>query len=342
MPRAPEYDKIGAETVVERRSEMGLFLLKRSAEAGIVLLLGSLLCFAFIRILPGDPAAAMYGEQLQKLSDAERERIAVNLGLDEQLPVQYFKWAGQALQGNWGASYLSGEPADAVVMRTFYPTAVLLIASQLLLIGLALLFGITSAIRRNTFYDRTVLLFSVILMAVPSFWLALMMMLLFTIQMGVLPSSGMGDGTFSLKHLIMPALVLALSHAGFYIRLFRNHLTLSAEQDHIFALRARGISKHRIWVSHIFPNAAVPLITYTGTSLAISLAGSIVVETIFSWPGMGRLALKSALAHDYPVLLAIILLSMGFVIIVNLLSDLATAWIDPRLRQKVAGKEERL
>lgn len=318
---------------MERRSEMALFLVKRAAESAFVLILGSLLVFTFIRLIPGDPAAAMYGDQLQKLTEADRLRISENLGLDEPLPVQYVHWASQVLQGNWGASYLTGEPADEVIVRTLLPTAVLLIVSQVLMIGLALLFGLTSALRRDSLYDRTVLAVSVLLMAIPPFWLALMMMLFFSIRLGVLPSSGMGAGPFSIRHLILPALVIALSHAGYYIRLFRNHFAASSSGGHLLALRARGVPYPRIVLSHILPNAAAPLIVYTGASLAVSLAGSVVVETIFSWPGLGRLALKSALAHDYPVLLAIVLLSMAFVILVNLLAGLLAAWIDPRLRE---------
>lgn len=315
---------------------MALFLLKRVAESAFVLVLGSMLIFAFIRLIPGDPATAMYGDQLQKLTEAERLRISENLGLDEPLPVQYIHWASQVLQGNWGASYLTGEPADEVIVRTLLPTAVLLMASQFLMIGLALFFGLTSALRRDGLYDRIVLAASVMLMAIPPFWLGLMMMLFFSIRLGVLPSSGMGTGPFSIRHLILPAIVIALSHAGYYIRLFRNHFAASSG-GHLLALRARGVPHRRIVLAHILPNAAAPLIVYTGASLAVSLAGSVVVETIFSWPGLGRLALKSALAHDYPVLLAIILLSMAFVILINLLASLLAAWVDPRLRE--AGTE---
>ncbi|KZE38607.1 ABC transporter permease [Bhargavaea cecembensis] len=311
---------------------MALFLLKRVAESVLMLVLGSLLCFAFIRLIPGDPAAAMYGDQLQKLTEADRLRISENLGLDEQLPVQYIHWASQVLQGNWGASYLTGEPADEIIVRTLIPTAVLLMASQVIMIGLALFFGLTSALRRNGLYDRIVLAASVMLMAIPPFWLGLMMMLFFSIRLGVLPSSGMGEGPFSIPHLILPALVIALSHAGYYIRLFRNHFAASSSGGHLLALRARGVPHRRIILAHILPNAAAPLIVYTGASLAVSLAGSVVVESIFSWPGLGRLALKSALAHDYPVLLGVILLSMAFVILINLLASLLAAWTDPRLR----------
>lgn len=306
------------------------FILKRIIDSFFVLVIGSMLCFAFIRILPGDPAAALYGDQLQKMSEADRFRMMDNLGLSEALPVQYVKWIGQVLQGEWGHSTISGMDAAAVVAGSLQPTFLLMLSSQAIILLLALIFGVTSGLQHRSMYDHAVTATSFILLSIPPFWFALMLMIFFSVHLGLLPTSGMGNG--QLRYILLPSLVLALSHAGYYIRLLRNHIIITKDSGFVFALKARGFSDWAILKNHLLPNASIPLLSFAGMSLAVSLASSVVVETIFSWPGIGRLALKSALAHDYPVLLAIVMLSMVFVILINLLVDLLCAWIDPRLR----------
>lgn len=312
---------------------MGRFIVKRIVQSLFVLIIGSMLCFAFVRILPGDPAAAMYGDQLQKLSDTDRFRITENLGLNEALPIQYTRWLGQVFQGEWGYSTISGMDAAAVVIQSLQPTFLLLLSSQFLILLLAVFFGVSTGLRYRSFYDHVVTVISFIFLSIPPFWFALMLMIFFSVYLGILPTSGMGNG--QLRYILLPALILALSHAGYFLRLLRNHIIITKDSGFIFALKARGFSEWAILKNHLLPNAAIPILSYTGISLAVSLASSVVVETIFSWPGLGRLALKSALAHDYPVLLAIIMISMVFVILINLIVDLLCAWIDPRLRNQV-------
>ncbi|WP_066290915.1 ABC transporter permease [Bacillus sp. FJAT-29937] len=316
---------------------MGLFILKRFAESIVVLLIGSMLCFIFIRMLPGDPAAALYGEQLQKMSEADRFRITENLGLHDPLPVQYGKWLSQILHGEWGQSFISGEDVTLFVIKALQPTFILMMSSHLIIFLLAGVFGVVSGLFRRSFFDQVITWVSLLFMSIPPFWFALMLMLFFSVYLGVLPTSGMGEGGWGeqLRYLLMPSLVLALSHAGYYIRLLRNHINITKDNGFIFALKARGIEDRRILLNHLLPNASIPFLSYTGMSLAVALAGSVVIETIFSWPGLGRLSLKAALAHDYPVLLAVILLSMVFVIAINLLVDLLCAWMDPRLRSQL-------
>ncbi|WP_059172284.1 ABC transporter permease [Bacillus sp. FJAT-27445] len=319
------------------------FILKRLVESIFVLLIGSMICFVFIRLLPGDPAAAMYGEQVQKLSDADRARIAENLGLEESLPIQYGKWLSQILHGEWGQSFISGEAVTTIVARAIEPTFTLMLTSHLITVILAVFFGIASGLLRHSYFDQTVTAVSILLMSIPSFWFALMLMLIFSVYLGVLPTSGMGEGGWveHLRYLLMPAFVLALSHAGYYIQLLRNHIAFTKDSGFVFALKARGIPDRHILWNHLLPNALSPFLSYMGMSLAVALAGSVVVETIFSWPGLGRLALKSALAHDYPVFLAIISLSMILVIITNLLVDIVCAVIDPRLQANMLGEGEK-
>ncbi|KGR79693.1 ABC transporter permease [Ureibacillus manganicus] len=313
---------------------MSQFILKRIVESLIVLFIGSMLCFIFIRMLPGDPAAALYGDQLQKMSEADRVRINENLGLNEPIFNQYGKWLSQVFHGEWGQSLSSGENVTTIVVQALQPTFMLMLSSHLIIFVLAIVFGIISGYFRKSFIDQAITVVSFLFMSIPSFWLAIILMLFFSVYLRVLPTSGIGNSNWGefLRYIIMPSLVIALSHVGYYIRLLRNHIATSKESGFVFALKARGIPEHLILLNHLIPHAFIPFLSFTGMSIAVSLASSVLVETIFSWPGIGRLALKSALTHDYPVLLAVIMLSMFFVITVNLLVDLICAWIDPRIR----------
>lgn len=314
---------------------MARYIVSRISESVIVLLIGSIFCFAFIRMLPGTPAAAMYGDQLQKMSEADQIRIAENLGLNEPIYAQYGKWFISVLQGEWGRSYTTGEEVKVVIANAIAPTITLMLAATVITILVSLLLGVFTGIKNSSFFDYLVTLFSFVFMSIPPFWFALILMLFFSVYLGWLPTSGMGEGSLgaTLKHLIMPAIVLSLSHIGYYIRLLRNNVIVTQQKDFVWALRARGVSEGTILWKHLLPNASLSYLSYIGMSLSLTFAGSVVVETLFSWPGLGRLSLKSALAHDYPVLLATILLSMSFVIIGSLMIDLICAWIDPRMRQ---------
>ncbi|MCI2255755.1 ABC transporter permease [Domibacillus sp. PGB-M46] len=318
---------------------MILFVLKRFYEACLVLFIGSICCFLFIRMLPGDPAVAVYGGEYQKLSEAERIRISENLGLNEPLPAQYMQWLSRAVQGEWGTSSSTGEDVREVIGRTLQPTFLLLIVSQLLIFLFSFLPGIISGLRRRSSVDYVITVVSFLFMSIPSFWLALLLMLFFSVSLGLLPTSGTGTGgiTAQLPYVVMPAFILAVSHIGYYIRLLRNHVMAVKEQPFITALRARGISERVILWRHIVPNAFMPYFSYAGASLASALAGTVVVETIFSWPGLGRLTLDSALDHDYSVLMAAILLSMTAVITVNFIIDVIGAAMNPRLRSQIRG-----
>lgn len=319
------------------------FILSRLSEAVVVLFIGSILCFAFIRMLPGTPAAAMYGDQLQKMSKAEQLRIAENLGLNEPLYIQYGKWFMNILHGEWGRSYSTGEEVKVMIAHSIEPTLTLMLSAAALTFILSLVLGVITGLLRYSFFDYAVTISAFTFMSLPSFWFALMLMLFFSVYLGLLPTSGMGIGGFSdwLKHLIMPAIVLSLSHIGYFIRLLRNNIVVAQEKEFIWALRARGISEKTILWKHLLPNASLPYLSYLGMSLSLTFAGSVVVETLFAWPGLGRLSLKSALAHDYPVLLATILLSMSFVIIGSLVIDLICAWINPKMRDDLLKEEGR-
>ncbi|GKV56873.1 ABC transporter permease [Sporosarcina sp. NCCP-2222] len=320
---------------------MRRFIVTRLTETIATLLLGSLLCFALIRLLPGDPAVAMYGEQFLRLSEADQQRITENLGLHEPFPLQYAKWLGNTVQGDLGHSYSNGEPVKVIIGRAAGPTILLMLSATGMIVVISLVLGIITGLRRHSAIDHAVTIGSFFLMSIPTFWLALMLILVCSVYLGILPSSGIGhDGLLDgLKHLLMPSLVLALSHIGYYIRILRNHLALTVNKDFIWAMKVRGLPPKTIVFRHLLPNVSVPFVSYVGMSFTLTLGGSVVIESIFSWPGLGRLVLDSAIGHDYPVIMATILLTMSTVVIGSFLIDLVCAWMDPRIRRSIFTNE---
>ncbi|MBB4823445.1 peptide/nickel transport system permease protein [Sporosarcina luteola] len=313
----------------------------RLSETIATLLLGNILCFTFLRLLPGDPAVAMYGEQFLRLSEADQQRITENLGLHEPIYSQYMKWLGSVLHGDFGHSYRTGEQVSTIIARAVGPTILLMLAATLLILVISISLGILSGLKRHSAIDHAITLGSFVFMSIPTFWFAIMLMLVFSVHLGILPSSGIGKGGLLdwLKHLVMPATVLALSHIGYYIRILRNHLALTINKDFIWAMRVRGLSTAAILWRHLLPNVSVPFLSYVGMSFTLTLGGSVVIESIFSWPGLGRLTLDSAIGHDYPVIMAALLLTLSTVVFGSFLIDLVCAWIDPRVRKSILHKE---
>ncbi|MCE5171181.1 ABC transporter permease [Paenibacillus profundus] len=315
------------------------FVLSRIGEAAVVLLIVSVIVFIFIRLLPGDPAMALYGDNIQKMTPADQLRIRDNLGLDEPLHIQYTKWLEGVMHGELGRSYLNGEPVSTIIYNAVGPTVQLMLTGTCLTVLASLLLGTYTGLRHASKTDVVVTVFSYLLMSMPAFYQALLFMLVFSLYFGWFPIAGMGSphGGFGewLRHITLPALVLSLSHIGYYIRLLRNHVLITKEKDFVRALEARGVPYLRIVTRHIAPNSALPFLTYIGMSLSLTMAGSVVIETLFSWPGLGMLSLKSALTRDYPVLIAAILLGTFVVIIGSLLIDLFCAWFNPRIRRQL-------
>ncbi|MBN3522595.1 ABC transporter permease [Paenibacillus apiarius] len=315
------------------------FVLSRMGEAAVVLLLASVIVFVFIRLLPGDPAMALYGDNIQKMTPADQLRIRENLGLDEPLHVQYAKWLEGVMHGELGRSYLNGEPVSAILYHAAGPTVQLMLTGTLLTLLVSLLLGTYTGLRHASKSDAIVTVFSYLLMSMPAFYQALLFMLVFSLCLGWFPIAGMGNphggiGEW-LRHITLPALVLSFSHIGYYIRLLRNHVLVTKDKDFVHALEARGVPRLRIVTRHIVPNSALPFLSYIGMSLSMTMAGSVVIETLFSWPGLGMLSLKSALSRDYPVLIATILLGTFVVIIGSLLIDLLCAWFNPRIKRQL-------
>lgn len=314
------------------------YLLSRLGESLVVLWVISIVAFGLMRLAPGDPAVALYGEQFLKMSLKDRQQIRQNLGLDRPLPVQYYKWAEGMLRGNLGRSYLSGQEVSELIGERLPATLLLSSAACVLIVFMTLVLGLYSGLKRYSLIDYGSTIGGFVLMSIPGFWLGLMSILLFSVWLRWLPSSGMcsighsPDLVDFIKHLVLPAAVLSLTHIGYYIRLLRGSVATVSELPFVAVLKSRGLHPWLITTKHILRNALIPFVTYLGVSVSMMLGGSVVTEAIFAWPGVGLLSVEAALRKDYPVLMGTILLSGLLVVLGSLTADLICAWLDPRIR----------
>jgi len=300
----------------------------------VPLLLGlSLFIFVLIRLAPGDPTL-FYLPQDREMPPEVQERVMQRLGLDQPIHIQYIRWLTSAVQGDFGFAYGYGEPALSLIWGRLPATVELQLTALLIALTLALPIGIISATRQYSFIDNVVTSFTFFGLSMPNFWFALLMIFLFAVQLDWLPAVGNGaDRPFlvRLQYLIMPALVLALNDMALYMRFMRSSMLEVIRQDFIITARAKGLKQATILFRHALKNAILPMITIVGLSLPRLLGGSIIVESIFAWPGVGRLGYDAVLRRDYPTIMAITMLSATFIMIVNLLVDVAYSFADPRI-----------
>lgn len=305
-----------------------------------ILFILSIQAFGLMHLAHGDPAVAMYGGATEKMRESDRERIRENLGLNQSLPIQYVKWLSQAAQGNLGVSYLDGRPVSTTIQEKVFPTLLLSFSGVALMIILSLFFGVISAVKQYSLFDHATTVISFLLFSIPSFWLALVLILVFSVYLGWLPSSGISsvgqESSFPdmVRHLLLPAIVLAVSHLGGYIRFLRSSMLDVLGQDYIKVAKARGIPQKTLIYLHALKNALLPFVTYLGLSLPSFFAGTFVVEAVFAWPGMGQLAMEAAKDRNYSVLMGTILFSGILVVACNLLADLICFLMDPRIRHR--------
>jgi peptide/nickel transport system permease protein len=316
------------------------FLLRRLAASLLLLLLVLTFTFFFLRLLPGDPIHLFEG---QKLTLAQQEKLKEIYGFNRPLPEQYLIWISAVARWDWGTSLSQNRPVSTVLREALPATALLALAGLAVEYALALLLGIASALRRGSALDHTVRIVTLILFSQPVFWLGLMMILLFSYVWPVLPAghmhsvdadlmSPMGQRLDLARHLLLPALVIGLSTAGGTIRFLRANLIEVMSQDYIRTARAKGLSERRVVWVHGLRNAVVPLIQVFAISLPLLLSGALIIEVVFSWPGLGRLTFLAISTRDYPLILGSTALSAALVILGNLLADVLHALADPRVR----------
>jgi len=303
---------------------MKVFLARRLAQSVLVLLGVSFIVF-FILYLTGDPALVLLPPDSSE-EDVQKFRQA--MGFNDPFIVQYGRFLVGALHGNFGQSVRHGEPAFGLVVERMPATFQLSGAALLVALCLAIPAGIVSAVRRNTVLDYISTVVALLGQSMPTFWLGIMLILVFSVQFNLLPSSGRG----TLEHLILPATTLGLFTTARITRLTRSGMLEVLGQDYIRTARAKGVSDPPVVWKHALKNAAIPIVTIVGIELGTLLGGSIITETIFAWPGVGRLSVQAINNRDYPVVQAAVFLLSSTFVLVNLVVDVVYTYLDPRIR----------
>ncbi|MFQ5682804.1 MAG: nickel ABC transporter permease [Candidatus Binatia bacterium] len=288
-------------------------------------LLGVLtLVFFLIHLIPGDPVEVMLGETA---SHADKETLRREMGLDQPLGTQYHRFLTGLAIGDLGRSlYEQGRVADLILTR-IPATLALTVAAMGIALAIAFPLGMIAAVKRRSWIDRFSLLFSLLGLSMPNFWLGPLLMIVFSIELGWLPVSGRGG----LDHLILPALTLGMSMAAILIRMIRSSLLDVIHEDFIQAARAKGLSEWKVWSKHALRNSLLSVITVVGLQFGALLAGSIITETIFTWPGIGRLTIQAIQTRDYPLAQGCILVIAISYLLVNLITDMLYHLVDPRI-----------
>lgn len=298
----------------------------------------TLVIFFLMQLAPGDPLS-QYMHQGQ-MSSEDLERIRHQLGLDQPLPIQYLNWLSRWVRGDWGSSLYSHQPVTEII-RFYISNSILLAGISFgvaILIGLSI--GIVAALRQYTWVDNLLRAFAFFGLCAPGYWVGLMMIAVFTVNLRWLPGGGMYTvgtvPTFGdrVKHLIMPVLVGSLYSTGVYCRYMRSGLLEVMGMDYIRTARGKGLHERAVLFGHALPNALIPIVTIVALNLPWILSGSILVEAIFSWPGMGRVYWRAALQKDYPVLMSMFTIISIAVVLSNLLADIVYARLDPRITYK--------
>lgn len=295
--------------------------------------------FAIMQLAPGNPMQTMIDP---KISAEEMQRAQENLGLNDPLPVQYFKWISQVLQGNLGYTIKTGQPVGHLILERLPATLLLTGTSFFIAFALGVPLGVYSATNRNKLPDYILTVMSFIGISIPSFFFGLGMIFIFALKLGWLPTSGMitigadytGFALFIdyLKHVIMPAIVLALPTVAVVMRFTRSSMLEVLNQDFIRTADSKGLSKTKVYLKHALRNALIPVITIFGLSIPFLFGGAYITEHIFNWPGMGSLGIQSIVAREYPVIMALNLFTSILVMSGNLIADVMYAWADPRIR----------
>ena len=315
---------------------MNLAYLTRRTLATIPLFLGvSIILFFVLHLAPGGPAD-VYADN-PSVTPAALENLKRELGLDQPLPVQYLRWVGAFARGEWGFSIRSGQPVLETALERVGPTLFLGGTAFALALLTAIPLGVFSALRRYSSVDYVFTFLSFLGISMPIFWLALMLQAFFAVQLRWLPSAGLetiGDGGFldRLRHLILPASLLAIANIASWGRFVRSSMLDVLNLDYIRTARAKGLGERIITYRHAFRNALIPVVTVIALDFAGILSGAVITETIFAWPGMGRLFIEAMNGRDYPVLMALLMIGSVALVFTNLLTDLVYSVIDPRIR----------
>ncbi|MFE5513942.1 ABC transporter permease [Streptomyces sp. NPDC056529] len=309
------------------------YLLRRLPSALLVLLVASFVAFAVLRLVPGDPAAVLAGPDASAETEAA---IRARLGLDEPLPAQYLRWLGDLLTGDLGPSYAIGGQTADLIGDGLGATVELTLGALLFVVVLGAALGILGATSRNRWVRTAVRVLTTGALAVPPFVTGVLLVLLFSVLLGVLPPGGrvplLTAPDLGVQYLLLPALCLALPSAAVLGRYLKDGIERALGEDYVRTATAAGVAPRRLLWRHALPNALPPVVTLLGMQTGNLLGGAVLVEAIFAWPGLGQLAEQALVRRDYPVVQDLLLLLVTVFVLVQLLTDLVHAWLDPRIR----------
>jgi len=329
------------------------YFIKRLALTIPTLIGVSIIVFLLIHMIPGDPIDIMMGD---RITDEAREAMREILGLDLPLHVQYWQWFTSAMQGDLGISIRSSQPVFQEILDRLPATVELTLVALFIAVLFGILFGVTAARHRNTIIDQSMIGFSLLGVSIPIFWLGMMLIFFFSVMLGWLPVSGrlsMGtaipsvtglylidallSGNISgfvdaLKHLLLPAFSLATVSLALVVRVTRSSMLDVLSEDYIRTARAKGLRERKVVYVHALKNAMIPVVTVIGLQLAKLMGGAILTETVFSWPGIGRLLINAIGFRDYPVVQGVVLFVAFAFIFMNIIVDMLYAYLDPRIR----------
>ncbi len=306
---------------------MSQYLIRRLVFAIPVLLGVSIAVFLMLHLIPGDPALAMLRGQPSVTQD-DVERLRVQMGLNDPLPVQYLKWIGNVLQGDFGDSIQAHRPVLTMISEQAGATIQLALVAMVLAIVIGVVLGTISALRRNSWVDTLCSLVALFGVSMPSFWFGLILIYVFSLRLGWFPVTGEGGW----KRLVLPALALSLDFSAIIARLIRSSLIEVLQQDYIRTARAKGLREPLVVARHALRNALMAVITIIGLQLGTLLGGAVVIETVFARQGIGRLAITGILGKDFPLVQGIVILAASVYVVINLIIDLSYGLLDPRIK----------
>jgi len=312
---------------------MSRYIIKRLLYLIPVLFGVSIIIFGIIHLAPGDPAQVMLGP---RASEQDIIQLREELGLNESLPVQYFTYIKNAVQGDFGNSIQTGRPVFEEIKSRFPATLKLSVLGMVLAIVIGFPLGVIAALNQDTWIDKLSSFLALVGFSIPNFWAGLMLMLLFASIFPILPSSGYG----SWKNLVLPSLALAIQTIAVIARMTRSSMLEIIRKDYIKTAKAKGISAKLVLVRHIIRNALIPVVTIAGLYFGHSLGGVVVTETVFSYPGIGRLLVSAIRSQDYPVVQTGVLVFAAGVGVVNLIVDIIYGYLDPRIKAQYRAIKE--
>ena len=316
---------------------MTRFLTSRVLSLAFVLWLVTIIAFVMIRLAPGDPSAVMLGSDAAPKAVAEFRSA---YGLDRPLPVQYLAWLGHVVRGDLGMSIYLGRPVTTAILERLPISLTLTLSAFAIAVVLGISLGLVAAYWHDTWVDRVVSVVAALGLSMPSFWLGICLIYLFAVRWPVMPSGGFVepwiDPGKSFRHLLLPAFALGYLQSGLIARMTRASMLEALRGDFVRVARSKGVGEFRVVVKHAFRNALIPVLTVTGITLAVMFGGAVVIETVFTLPGVGRLLVNAVVRRDYPVVQGTLLVVAAWYVVVNIAVDVLYTVSDPRIRLRAS------